>query len=30
MTSSIQEARDAMSNVACDILKACLSNNLSN
>ncbi|CAF3776387.1 unnamed protein product [Rotaria sp. Silwood1] len=30
ITSSIQEARDAMSNVACDILKACLSNNLSN
>ncbi|CAF3325615.1 unnamed protein product [Rotaria sp. Silwood2] len=30
MTSSIQEARDAMANVACDILKACLSNNLSN
>ncbi|CAF3998728.1 unnamed protein product, partial [Rotaria sordida] len=29
-TSSIQEARDAMTNVACDILKACLSHNLSN
>ncbi len=30
ITSSIQEARDAMTNVACDVLKACLSNNLSN
>ncbi|CAF1088386.1 unnamed protein product [Adineta steineri] len=30
MTSSIYEARDAMSNVSCDILKACLSNNISN
>jgi hypothetical protein len=29
-TTAIQEARDAMTNVACDVLKACLSNNLSN
>jgi len=29
-TSSIQEAREGMSNVACDVVKACLSNHLSN
>ncbi len=27
-TSSIQEARDGMLNVACDVLRACLSTNL--
>lgn len=29
-TSSIQEAREAMCNVACDIIKATMSNNSSN
>jgi protein transport protein SEC24 len=29
MTSSLQEAREAMSNVACDVLRACLFNNSS-
>ena len=30
MTSSLQEAREAMTNVACDVLRACLANNASN
>lgn len=30
ITSSLQEAREAMTNVACDVLRACLANNASN
>jgi protein transport protein SEC24 len=30
ITSSLQEARDAMLNVACDVLRASLSHNVSN
>jgi len=30
ISSSIQEAREAMTNVACDVLRSCLSNNHSN
>ncbi len=30
VTSSIKEARDAMCNVACDVIKATMSNNSSN
>jgi len=29
-TSSIQEAREAMTNVACDVIKASMTNNTSN